>query len=645
MGICRKNINAKKIMVLQFGRCSMNYGYLGKILRINLTRKEVHFEEKDEDFYRLYFGGRGLIAYYLLKELEPGIDPLSPENKLIFACGPITGAPISGSGRNSVGAKSPLTGAYGEAEAGGYWGTELKKAGFDAIVVEGKAAVPVYIWIDNGETKIMDSSRIWGMDTKKSQEMIRQDLGDDSIKIAQIGPGGEKMVRFASIVNDMNHVAGRCGLGAVMGSKGLKAIAVKGSGSVEVADKKNLRELARWMATNIDEIASGLHTYGTGAAMDVYEQTGNLPVRNFRDGLFPKVDYISAKAIKEHVRVGMATCFACAIACKKEVKVKEPWNVDPDYGGPEYETLAALGSNCGVSDLKALCKANELCQRYCIDTISTGVTISFAMECFEQGLITKEDTNGIDLSFGNAESLVKVVELIGERRGIGDILAEGSMRAAESIGDGAEEFAVHVKGQEVPMHDPRLKRGEALGYAVSPTGADHVHNIHDTILWPAMPEKYKSLGLLKAVPIEDFGPKKVRLFKYVAAWRSLDNCLVMCRLPPWSVQQKVEIVRSVTGWNTTAFELMNVSERAINLARVFNLREGFTAKDDSLPPRFFKPKRNGVLSKVAVDSEEFDKAKAIYYQMMGWNQQGKPERATLYELGIGWADDELRSAR
>jgi len=300
-----------------------------------------------------------------------------------------------------------------------------------------------------------------------------------------------------------------------------------------------------------------------------------------------------------------------------------------------------LGSNCGVSDLKAICKANELCQRYSIDTISTGVTISFAMECFEHGLLTKEDTDGMDLSFGNAESMVKLVELIGEKTGLGALLAEGTKRAAEHIGNGAEEFAVHVKGQEVPMHDPRLKRGEALGYAVSPTGADHVHNIHDTFLYPQLPKSYNSLGILEAVPVEDFGPKKVRLYKYVGEWRTLNNFLVMCLFTPWSVIQKVEIVRSVTGWNTTAFELMKVVERGNTLTRIFNIREGFTEKDDWLPPRFFKPKTSGALSKTSVNPEELQKAKLTYYDMMGWTEQGIPKQSTLEELNIAWAADKI----
>ncbi|MCJ7613166.1 aldehyde ferredoxin oxidoreductase family protein [Candidatus Bathyarchaeota archaeon] len=619
----------------------MKNGFTGKILRINLTKEKTSFETLEETFYRRYFGGRGLISYILLNELEPKTDPLGPENKLIFACGPVTGAPVSGSGRNSVGAKSPLTGAYGEAEAGGYWGAELKRAGYDAIIVEGKASSPVYLWIQDQKVELRDASSLWGLEIKKSQETIRKDLDDKTVKVAQIGPGGEKLVRYASVVNDLNHVAGRCGMGAVMGSKNLKAVAVKGSVNVPVRKPKRLRKLARWMAQNVDSVARVLHTYGTGAEMDAGLEVGNLPVRNFRDGDFPEVDSISAEALKESVGVGMGTCFACAVACKKEVKVTAPWTVEPEYGGPEYETLASLGSNCGVSDLKAVCKANELCQRYSIDTISTGVTISFAMECFEHGLLTKKDTGGIDLSFGNAESMLKMVELIGEKQGLGTLLAEGTKRAAEQIGNGAEEFAVHVKGQEVPMHDPRLKRGEALGYAVSPTGADHVHNIHDTFLYPKLPNSYHSLGVLEAVPIEDFGPKKVRLYKIVGEWRTLNNFLVMCLFTPWSVIQKVAIVRSVTGWNTTAYELMNVVERGNTLARIFNLREGFTEKDDWLPQRFFKPKTSGALNKTSVNPEELQQAKLLYYDMMGWTEQGVPKQSALEELDIGWAANKI----
>ncbi|MFW6110734.1 MAG: aldehyde ferredoxin oxidoreductase family protein [Thermoproteota archaeon] len=623
-----------KKLVKQTGRSWMTYGYVGNILRVNLSTGEKIVEHPKEVFYRRYFGGRGLISYYLLKELPKGIDPLSSQNKLIFACGPVTGAPVTGSGRNSVGAKSPLTGAYGEAEVGGFWGSELKRAGFDAVIIEGESSNPVYLWIHNGKVEIKAASHLWGLELKESQQSLQNDLDDRSVKLTQIGPGGENQVKYAAVINGLNHVAGRCGLGAVMGSKKLKAIAVKGDRNVKIADPKRLQKLAKWMAQRVDQVAHNLHHYGTGSHMDEYERTGNLPVKNFSDGTFPEVDSISAQAVKEQVGGSMGTCFSCVIRCKKEVEVEDSPKVDPAYGGPEYETLAALGSNCGISDLKAICKANELCQRYGLDTISTGVAVSFAMECFERGLLNEGDTGGVSLKFGNTEAMLQMVKMIGDRTGLGDLLAEGVKRAAERISEEAEELAVHVKGQEVPMQEPRLKPGLGLGYAVSPTGADHQHNMNDTVFSPEASEKYKSLGILQSVPLQDLGPRKVRIFKDVVNWRSLDDCLVMCQFPPWSVHQKVDIVRSVTGWNTTAYELMKVSERAINLTRIFNIREGFTELDDCLPSRFFTPKLSGALSDTTLKPEELEEAKKLYYNMMGWTNNGVPAKSTLEELDI-----------
>jgi len=629
----------------------MPYGYHGRILRVNLTDGRVWVERKDDTFYRRYFGGWGIIAYYLLRELRAGVDPLSPENKLIFAAGVVTGVPIPGSGRNAVGAKSPLTGGFGASEAGGFFGAELKKAGFDGIVIDGRAERPVYLWVHDGEAEIRDAQHLWGMHTKDSQEAIRRELGDPLIRTAQIGPAGERLVRYACILNDLKHSAGRCGLGAVMGSKNLKAVAVRGHGRVEVADPDGVRRLAREMRNQILSRERGLGgvdtDLGTGSWMTAHVLSGNLPTRNFRDGLFPNPEAISAQTIKETVRLRMEGCYACPMRCKKVVKVDEPWKVDPAYGGPEYETLAALGSNCGVDDLKAICKANEICQRYAIDTISAGVTIAFAMECFENGLLSEEDTGGLRLNFGNAEAVVRLVEMIGERRGIGDLLAEGTRRAAEKIGRGAEKYAVHVKGQEVPMHEPRLKRALGLGYAVSPTGADHVHNVHDTsFLTPADWERVKPLGILDPAPLEDLGPNKIRLLIYMTNWMVLDNCLVMCSFVPWTFDQKVEIVRAVTGWSTNLWELMKVGERAINLARVFNLREGFTERDDWLPERFFQPQTSGPLSKTAISRKALERAKRIYYRMMGWDEgMGVPTRGKLEELGISWAADQLSILR
>ena len=619
----------------------MPFGYNGNILRVNLSKDKVSTESPDEVFYRRYVGGEGFVAYYLLKELETGIDPLGPENKLIFAAGPVTGAPIPGSGRNSIGAKSPLTGGFGESEVGGHWGAELKHAGFDAVIIEGKSDSPVYLWIHDGEAEIRDASHIWGKETGDAQRIIRKELNDRLVRVALIGPGGERLVRYACVIVDLKDAAGRTGMGAVMGSKNLKAVAVRGHGRTEVSDGKALTELSRWLSQRLEGFWA--HEYGTGSNLDAGVASGNLPIRNFRDGDFPNANALSAETIKETVRIGMEGCYACSVRCKKIVKIDEPFTVDPIYGGPEYETLAALGSNCGVDDLKAVCKANELCNRYSIDTISAGVSIAFAMECYENGLLTDEDTGGLKLNFGNAKAMLKMVEMICKREGLGDLLAEGVKRASEKIGKESEKFAVHVKGQEVPMHEPRFKRSLGIGYAVSPTGADHMHNLHDTILTVRgqQLDNLAALGILEPIPLEDLGPRKVRALIYFVDWRVLDNCLLLCDFLPWSYIQKTDIVRAVTGWNTTAWELMKIGERATTMARIFNIREGFKKQDDWLPERFFHPKTSGALSKTAIDPEKLRNAIDTYYKMMGWDENGVPTREKLEELDIGWAASSL----
>lgn len=612
----------------------MPYGFHRRILRVDLSRCKVTVETPDDSFYRRYFGGRCVIAYYLLRELRPRIDPLSPENLLVFAPGVVTGAPIPGSGRNSVGAKSPLTGAFGEAEAGGFFGAELKRAGFDGIVIRGRAEKPVFLWVHDEEAELRRAEHLWNLDIGDCQKQIRQELGDKLIRTAQIGRAGENLVRFACVVNDLRHAAGRTGIGAVMGSKMLKAVAVRGTNKLDVADGSRLNILSKWLVDNLTQKVGRLHKYGTGANMEEFALSGNLPTRNFRDGEFREFAAISAQKICDTVRVGMEGCFACPVRCKKVVKIGEPWEVDPAYGGPEYETLAAFGSNCGIADLNAICKANELCQRYTLDTISTGSVIAFAMECFENGIITMRETEGLDLSFGNAESMVMLVEMIANREGIGDILAEGVRIAAKMIGKGSEKFAIHVKGEEVPMHDPRLKPGLGLGYAVLPTGADHSGNLQDTMV-----NSLPSFGIFEPVPVEDFSPKKVRLLVHLTNWKYAKNSFVVCNLLPWDEDQCVEIVKAVTGWKTNIWELAKLGERSMNLARTFNLREGFTSKDDWLPPRFFKPQISGPLLSTAVDPKRLQTAKEFYYGMMGWDTDGMPTRAKLEELDISWVSE------
>ena len=620
----------------------MPNGYIGRILRVNLSHDRIGVEEHDELFYRRYLGGRALVAYHLLKELHSGIDPLGPKNKLIFASGVIDGAPISGVGRNTVGAKSPLTGGYGDGEVGGFWSAELKRAGWDAIIFEGRAKDPVYLWIKNDEAEIRDASELWGKDTGEVAQAIQGEANDKLVRVAAIGRGGENLVRYACIMNGGKDAAGRTGMGAVMGSKRLKAVAVRGTGSVVPVDKSVLTALSKKLADMMPGFWA--HELGTGGYLDGGAFSGNLPYRNFRDGEFPYYDEISGHTLKESgLRIGMEGCWACIVRCKKVVKIDEPdYKVDPYYGGPEYETLGSLGSCCGIGDLKAICKANELCNRHSLDTISCGVTIAFAMECYENGLVSKEDTGGLDLRFGNAEAMVKLVDMIGKREGFGDVLAEGCKRVAERIGGDAIKYAVHVKGQELPMHEPRLKKGLGIGYALSPTGADHQHNLHDTgTATEKGINRFKVFGILEPVPLEDMGPRKVRLLLYQLNWQHMKDCLHMCHFLPWTPRELVRIVDAVTGWESSALELAKVGERAVNLTRVFNVREGFTAEDDTLPDRAYHPHTSGPLSETAVDRDDLHKAVRIYYRMMGWSSEGVPSREKLEELDIGWASNYL----
>ncbi|MEK7849169.1 MAG: aldehyde ferredoxin oxidoreductase family protein [Chloroflexota bacterium] len=619
----------------------MPHGYTGKVLRVDLSSGRMATEEPPENFYRRYFGGEGLVAYYLLKELPPGVDPLTPQNKLIFAAGPLTGVPVGGCGRHSVGGKSPLTGGFGEAEAGGYWGAELKMAGFDAIIVEGRAERPIYLFIHDGQAELRDARHLWGLKTLECQDAIRQELGDPGVKVAQIGPAGENLVRFACVVNDLDAFAGRTGMGAVMGSKNLKAVACRGRQRLSLADPQAVSALARWVRDNAPVNNKAMRDLGTASVVRGLNRRGGLPVRNFQAGSFEGADKIGGEAMRDTILTARRSCYACPVQCKREVKVEEPFTVDPRYGGPEYETIAALGSNCGIDDLKVIAKGNELVAAYGVDSISCGAAIAFAMECYERGLLTPKDTGGLDLRFGNPAAMLEMVERIARRQGLGDVVGVGGAGAAGWRGGGAGELALHIKGQELPMHEPRLKPGMGVGYAVSPTGADHCHNMHDTNYTGMSPllEDLKSLGILEPLPANDLSPAKMRLLAYHTNWIHFLNSAVGCYFVLVygfvGFQRVAELVTAATGWHTSVFELMKVGERAATLARAFNLREGFTPQDDTMPRRFFSPHPSGPLQGAAPDPEAFHRARDTYYDLMGW-PQGRPSPGRLAELGIEW---------
>ena len=608
----------------------MNNGYTGNLLRVNLTREDFQIENPEENFYRRYIGGEGFVAYYLLKEIKSKIDPLSSENKLIFANGPLTGTHIPGSGRNCVGAKSPLTGGFGEADVGGYWGAELKKAGFDAIIVEGKAKSPVYVWIHDQDCEILDAQKVWGSTTGDTEAWIKENHKDNLIRVSSIGQAGENKVRFACIINDIRNAAGRTGMGAVMGSKNLKAIAIRGFNKPNVSSKDKIKQILNDCGEVFKQTAA-YFSFGTGGDLiESFAKSGNLPTRNFRDGDFAFAKDIDPRRMSETFGLKRDTCYACPIRCKKVIGFDSPIKVDPLYGGPEYETIASFGSNCGIKDLASICKANELCNKFSLDTISTGGVISFFMECSEKGLIRDSE---VKPKFGDPDAMLKLIEMIAYREGIGDILAEGVKNAAAIFGEDTLDYAIHVKGQEIPMHEPRLKQGLGVGYAISPTGAEHMTNLHDTSI---VNTPVPSLGVLEPLELNNLGYKKVRALISFSNWRVVENSLMLCHFSPYSVNQETALIEAVTGWDITSWELMKLGERITNMARIYNIREGFGKKDDRLPSRFYQPHTSGELSKTKIGEEEFQKAIESYYEMMGWNNEGIPSMSKLAELDLDW---------
>jgi aldehyde:ferredoxin oxidoreductase len=589
------------------------YAYWNKILHVNLTDRSTWVEEPGDRFYRLYGGGRGIIAHYLLKYVPKGADPLGPENILVFAPGVLTGAPVPGAGRHSVGGKSPLNRGFGESESGGFWGAELKRAGWDAIVVHGASETPVYIWINEGQVEIRDASHLWGRVTGDVEEALLEELGDPRIKVAQIGPAGENLVRFACVANDLNEVAGRTGLGAVMGSKKLKAIAVRGKTAVKIADQPSLTAISKWVSSTLDENHRAFHEFGTGAAMQGKSLAGGMPTLNYRLGAFEHTDKVDAIAVRDLVRIDMTACYACSVRCKKVVQIEQRqedagvtrkgvkiavdpkgrFRVDPKYGGPEYESLASLGVNLGVNDVYAICKSNEMCNYLAMDTVSCGATIAWAMECYETGILTDEDTGGVPLRFSDAEGVLQLLEMIAYRRGIGDLLAEGSERAARKLGRGSEAFLTTVKGMEMAMHDPRHMPPMRASYLLAPTGGDHMRQTGNQ--------------------------------------NGLRNQVGLCHFLAYDDDQSLQILQAVTGWDITPEEMVTTAHRGLTLARLFNLREGMTRADDALPARFSDdlPLHKGLTR------EELDQIVTDYYIEQGWDpNSGVPLPETIKALEI-----------
>jgi aldehyde:ferredoxin oxidoreductase len=642
--------------------------YKGKILHVNLTSGELSVEEPPESFFRKYLGGSALNMHYMLTEMPANADPLGPDNVLCLSVGVTTGAPVSGQSRMTATAKSPLTGGIGDAQCGGFFPAEMKFAGFDAFIIKGKSPKPVYLWVNDGKYELRDAGHLWGKITGEVEAILKEELGDDKIEVAQVGPAGERGVRFSAIINMSNRANGRTGMGAVMGSKNLKAVVVRGKEGkkrYKMANKAALIQLAQRGAKMFPTSdVAGLGKYGTAETTGAQQSVGGLPTYNFSSGVFDNWQKIDGTTMydtilkgadedKQDLR-GRDTCFSCTIRCKRVVEITEgPYKVDPHYGGPEYETSSTFGNYCGIDNLAAIAYANQLCNQYGMDTISCGATIAWAMECFENGKITTADTGGVELKFGNAEAMVKMTEMIAKGAGFGQILGMGSAAAAGQIGRGTEEYLLTSHKQEAPAHMPQMKRSLALIYAANPFGADHQSSEHDPIYEGdkiSYADRLELLDLREAQPRRSLGPGKVRFARTTQYFYSAMDSVNVCQFvygPAWQLYgpaDLLEMINNVTGWDVTIDELQTVGERRLNMLRAFNAREGIDRNQDKLAEKMFtKALKGGQSDGIKVDRAEFEAALDEYYRQNEWDvETGNPTRRKLEQLDLAWVADELR---
>ena len=599
-------------------------GYKGKILRVDLTSESIQTEPLDDNIVQRFLGGRGYGAKILYDENPPGVDPLAPENRLIFFTSPFLGTDIPCSVKPCVVTKSPLSQTILMSLSGGFFGPELKFTGYDGIVIVGKAKHPVYLQVHNEDVQIKDASLVWGKDTVETQDMLKEAFGDKKARAVTIGPAGERLVRFASAINE-RRAFGRGGVGAVMGAKKLKAIVVRGTKPVNLFDKNGFDALVRELRERFKSgKARDFARFGTSSVLRLVEERGIFPTRNYQSGVFEGRSKIDAEAREAYVKRHM-TCYKCPVGCSVwAVATDEPYH-GIGSEGPEYETLWSFGGQCGNDNLSAIIAAENLCDRYGLDTISTGNCIGFAMECFENGIITKKDTDGLELRFGNHQAMVEMARKIGNRDGFGDVLAEGVRRASQKIGKNSEKFAMQVKGSEMCGYDPRGAMGQGLSFATCSRGADHQKGL----------VRQEVFG--KPPPIDRFATEgKAELVKDVqdemAFLDAMGICCFLTRRDLTGPADYAKLIKCVTGIEFTEQDVWTVGERIFNLERLFNMREGFSRKDDTLPERFLtEPFHEGPSAGHTVPIEQL---LDDYYRVRGWDVNGSPTKETLARLGL-----------
>lgn len=600
------------------------YANWGKILRVNLTTKQIKTESFGEDIARKWLGSRGLGIYLLLKEMDPKADPLGPENKLIIAPGPLTGTSAPTGGRYNVITKSPLTGYITFSNSGGYFGAELKRAGYDALVIEGASDKPVYLYIEDDHVELRDASHLWGKIMSETEKAIKAELKNEHIRVAGIGPAGENLVRFAAIINEVHRAAGRGGVGAVMGSKKLKAIAVKGSKNVVVADREKFMLVVREKINKIrnDPVGGGgLPKYGTSVLVNIINENGLYPHKNFQTGVFQYAYEQSGEAMVEKYLIRGIPCFACPIGCGRLNRLPTIGQTE----GPEYESIWALGSNLGINDLATIIEANHMADEYGLDTISLGGTLATAMELYERGFIKSEDLEkGPPLRFGNTEVLHYYVEKIAKREGFGKKLAEGGYRLSKMYN--ATDYFMGVKGMELPAYDPRGAEGHGLGYATNNRGGCHIKN------YMISPE---ILGYPYKMDPHDISDAKINMLILFQHLTAVIDSAGLCLFTTFGLgaDDYRDLLNAALGWNLTTEEYLKIGERIWNAERLFNLKAGLDPlKEDTLPKRFLmEPMPEGPNKGRVVRLKEM---LPRYYKLRGWNEDGTIPEDKLKELGL-----------
>jgi len=619
------------------------YGFNGKLLRVNLSTREIKNETIPDDILKKYLGGAGLALHFLLKELDRGIDPLGEENKLVFSLGPGTGVRAPGMDMHMVLSKSPLTGGVGESQASGWWGPRLKRAGWDMIIIEGRAIYPSFLVIDNDQIELRKADHLWGKDTHTVQKILEEELGKE-FSIAQVGPAGENLVRFASIVCDLIFVNNRMGMGAVMGSKNLKAIAVRGTKDVPVADGKKLEEIYHYFEENfLTNPLNFLTTQeGIASAVPSCNQDGLFSTHNAQTSFLPEGEIYSVGSFLGEGSLESVPCFSCPAQCKKRVIGNK--DIEGHYGTPSMESIVDFGYTLELLDPSFIFQLHEYSRKYGFDTTSLGVTLGFLAECFEKGLISKEDTGGVEIKFGKKEGVLSLLEEIIKGKGWGEEVGKGVKYLSNLLGKDTLPFALEVKGKEIPLHEPRVKQMLGLGYAVSPSGPDTFVVEHDTDFDENAPQLFlnniQALGLLERLPSPSLEAKKVRMFYYLHQVFSFMDALGMCifafapcRFLPFSLISP--LIQAITGWEVSLFRLMKIGETRVQLERLFNLREGIGKKEDWLPERLFEPIKSGPRRGSRINPQDLKEAIEFFYSLAGWDiDDGFPKMGKLEELAL-----------